>query len=190
MATTPVPRHRVRDHATLRVTTAAPEDVKELAAVAARTFPLACPPSVSADNIAAFIGANLTETRFADYLADPERVVLSAHEDGRIVGYVMLVRGVADDADVQQAVGVLPAVELSKMYVLPEHHGAGVSAALMTSALAAAAGTDGRCVWLGVNRQNHRAQRFYAKHGFRVSGGRTFQLGPHLEHDYVLVRML
>jgi len=90
---------------------------------------------VTAENIAAFIDENLSQARFRDYVADPDRAVLAARDDGRIVGYVMLIRGVPDDDDVQQAVTLRPAVELSKMYVLPDCHGAGVSAALMTAAL-------------------------------------------------------
>ncbi len=165
-------------------------DAGALAAIAARTFPLACPPSASAENIAAFVDANLSGARFRQYLADPDRVVLTAALGDRIVGYAMLVRGVADDSDVQQAVSVRPAVELSKMYVLPEEHGTGVSTVLMDHVLAAAAESSAGCVWLGVNQQNQRAQRFYSKHGFTVSGRRTFHLGAHREHDYVMVRAL
>ena len=119
----------------VQVTSPTERDLPELADVAARTFPLACPPSATPDNIAAFIAENLSQTRFAEYLADPERVVLTARADGRMLGYAMLIRGVIDDADVQRAVPLRPAVELSKMYVLPDAHGAGVSAALMTAAL-------------------------------------------------------
>ncbi len=106
------------------------------------------------------------------------------------MGYVMLIRGVPDDDDVQRAVRLRPAVELSKMYVLPEGHGAGVSAALMTAALAEAADQGAACVWLGVNQQNQRAQRFYAKHGFSVNGTKTLRLGSDIEDDYVMVRAL
>ena len=91
----------------------------------------------------------------------------------------MLVRGSADDA-----------AELSKIYVVADHHGGGVSTALLDRALAAAEDWGARRVWLGVNRANERAQRFYAKSGFRINGTRTFQLGSQLEHDYVMVREL
>ena len=151
-------------------------DLPELADVAARTFPLACPASVSADNIAVFIDGNLSEQRFRDYLADPDRWVLAARVDARLVGYAMLVR--SDDG----------AIELSKMYVLPDSHGAGASAALMAAALDTAKEQGVESVWLGVNQQNQRAQRFYAKQGFTVSGTRTFQLGAGIENDYVMVR--
>jgi ribosomal protein S18 acetylase RimI-like enzyme len=39
-----------------------------------------------------------------------------------------------------------------------------------------------------VNRENGRAQRFYRKHGFEITGTKTFRLGASLEHDYVMVR--
>lgn len=172
------------------VAAAVEADLPEIADVAARTFPLACPPAVTGENIVAFIDENLSQARFRDYLADPDRVVLAAREDARIVGYVIVIRGVPDDDDVQRAVTPRPAVELSKMYVLPDSHGAGVSAALMTSALSRAEDMDAKCVWLGVNQKNQRAQRFYAKHGFVVTGTKTFRLGAAIENDYVMVRRL
>ena len=171
-----------------QIVTATPDLVDALAEVAARTFPLACPPSSTPDDIATFIAENLSAARFAGYLADPDRAVLTAQHDGRILGYAMTIRGVPDDPDVQRAVPQRPAVELSKMYVLPDSHGAGVSAALMNGVLAQAATQGAACVWLGVNQQNRRAQRFYAKHGFTVAGTKTFRLGADIEHDYVMVR--
>jgi GNAT superfamily N-acetyltransferase len=166
-------------------------DADELAAVAARTFPLACPPSTALENIASFIDANLSPARFAEYLTDPRRAILTARQDGRIVGYAMLIRGVDDldiPADVQRAVEIRPAAELSKMYLLPDYHGAGVSTALMERTLATAAGWGVRCVWLGVNQENLRAQRFYIKSGFTINGTRMFQVGDRRENDYVMVR--
>lgn len=58
----------------------------------------------------------------------------------------------------------------------------------MDAALAAAAGWGVADIWLGVNQKNERAQRFYSKAGFTVTGTRTFQVGSHIEHDYVMVR--
>ncbi|CDO88079.1 acetyltransferase [Mycobacterium triplex] len=163
-------------------------DIAELANVAALTFPLACPPTATPGNIASFVAANLSPARFGEYLDDPKRAIVTASRDGRIVGYAMVVRGVSDDAGVQRAVEIRPAAELSKLYLLPDQHGSGASAALMDGALAVAADWDVRCVWLGVSKANQRAQRFYAKSGFTVSGTRTFQVGDHLENDYVMTR--
>ncbi len=172
----------------LTVVQAHASQVAELADVAARTFPLACPPSVGPDDVAAFIAENLSQARFDDYLADPDRTVLLAVGDDQILGYAMLIRGVPDDPAVAGAVAARPAVELSKMYVLPGAHGSGVAAALMTEALRHAATQRAASVWLGVNQRNERAQRFYAKYDFTVTGTKTFRLGDHIEQDYVMVR--
>jgi len=172
------------------VAAAVDTDLPELADVAARTFPLACPPSVTPENIVAFIDENLSQARFRAYLSDPDRAVLAARHDGRIVGYIMLIRGIPDDEDVRTAVTLRPAVELSKIYVLPDSHGAGVSSALMRAALQYATEAAAKCVWLGVNQQNQRAQRFYAKHGFNINGNKRFRLGTGIENDYVMVRPL
>ncbi|OBJ79919.1 GNAT family N-acetyltransferase [Mycobacterium colombiense] len=164
---------------TFEVAPADSGDAPELAAVAAQTFPLACPPSAIPEDIASFIDANLTAAHFAQYLGDPGRAIVTARQDGRIVGYAMLVRDAGADA-----------AELSKIYVLPEYHGGGASTALMGLALDTAGEWGARRVWLGVNQANERAQRFYAKSGFRISGARTFQLGAGVESDYVMIREL
>jgi GNAT superfamily N-acetyltransferase len=161
----------------VRVVTTGSVDAAELADVAALTFPLACPPATAPEDIASFIGANLSAERFADYLADPQRAIITAMLDGRIIGYSMLVRGATEDT-----------AELSKMYVLAHHHGAGVSTTLMDLTLATAKEWGVRSVWLGVNQKNQRAQRFYAKNGFKVNGTRTFQVGSCRENDYIMVR--
>lgn len=165
-------------------------DPADLAAVAAQTFPLACPASVPPADIATFVATNLSAPRFAGYLADPHRTIFTAHDADRITGYAMLIAGEPDDPNVRRAVTARPTIELSKMYVVSIHHGTGTAAALMTAALDWAADGDARCVWLGVNRNNERAQQFYRKCGFAVEGERWFRLGDRAEHDYVMVRGL
>jgi ribosomal protein S18 acetylase RimI-like enzyme len=58
----------------------------------------------------------------------------------------------------------------------------------MNASFGEAAQWGASSIWLGVNQQNQRAQRFYEKHGFSVNGVRTFQLGAGVENDYVMVR--
>ncbi len=173
---------------TIKIATTTSVDPNELAAVAARTFPLACPPWVPAENITSFIDTQLSAARFAEFLNDPQRAILTAQRDGQIVGYAMLIHGISDDTDVQEAVTVRPAAQLNKLYLLPDLHGQGASTTLMDSALAVAADWGVRCVWLGVSQVNVRAQRFYTRCGFETSGTRTFRLGSHRENDYVMVR--
>jgi ribosomal protein S18 acetylase RimI-like enzyme len=161
-------------------------DAEALSDVAAATFPLACPPDATADDIEIFISEVLSGERFGEYLTDPTRTVLKAVADDDIVGYAMLHAGDPADAEVAKAVDLRPAVEISKMYVLPGHHGSGVSKALMRTVLQRAREDGAAGVWLGVNQENTRAQRFYTKHGFTRVGTKTFHVGNQLHHDFVM----
>jgi ribosomal protein S18 acetylase RimI-like enzyme len=171
---------------TIREATA--DDAGRLAALAAVTFPLACPPSSSPEDIAAHLANTLSEGHFRGYLADPDVTVLVIDDDGALRGYSLLVNRPAQDPDVVAALTLAPSVELGKCYVHPEHHGLGAAAELMHASIQAAAEAGGAGVWLGVNSQNARAIRFYEKSGFRKVGSKSFRLGTTVEHDFVLER--
>ncbi|CAN7207643.1 N-acetyltransferase family protein [Arthrobacter sp. LjRoot14] len=171
---------------TIRKATA--DDAGQLAALAAVTFPLACPPESSPDDIAAHVANTLSEAKFHGYLADPDISVLVIDSDGDLRGYSMLVDRPAADRDVAAALTILPSAELSKCYVHPDHHGLGAAAELMHASLDVAAASGARGMWLGVNSQNAKAIRFYEKSGFRKVGTKSFTLGTTVEHDFVMER--
>jgi GNAT superfamily N-acetyltransferase len=176
-----------------RMTTVRPavaSDAAALAGIAAVTFPLACPPHTTDEAKAAFIAGNLTDTHFAGYLSDPDRALLLAEVDGEPVGYAMLVAGEPRDPDVAAAITTRPTIELSKFYVMPDHHGGSISAPLMDAAIDAARARGAAAVWLGVNEQNERAHQFYGKHGFVAVGRKRFLVGERYEDDDVMEREL
>jgi hypothetical protein len=81
----------------MRVITVDDTILAAVADVAARTFPLACPPGMPEEDVAEFVAMHLSEDRFAAYAADPERLLLAAlDDDDVVVGYAMVVRGVLD----------------------------------------------------------------------------------------------
>ncbi|PXX54112.1 ribosomal protein S18 acetylase RimI-like enzyme [Nocardia tenerifensis] len=161
-------------------------DAEELSDVAAATFPLACPPNATTDDIGLFITEALSGERFGEYLSDPARTVLKAIAGDDIVGYAMLIAGDPTDAATAAAVNLRPVVEINKMYVLPGHHGSGVSTALMLACLERAREDRFAGVWLGVNQENTRATRFYGKHGFSSVGTRTHAVGNQRHDDFVM----
>lgn len=163
-------------------------DSEAIADVAAVTFPLACPPGASADDINAFINNVLSVDKFSEYLTDPTRTVLKVISGDAIVGYAMLVDDEPVDPDVRAAITLRPTTELSKLYVLPGNHGSGAAAALMDAALDHARRSGSAGMWLGVNQENVRAQKFYAKQGFTQAGTKTFLVGAQLHHDFVMER--
>jgi ribosomal protein S18 acetylase RimI-like enzyme len=165
-------------------------DAAELARVAAITFPLACPPSTTEQAKTDFIATVLSRAAFAGYLASPDHILLLAAVDGESAGYTMLITGEPHDPDVAAALRVRPTIELSKVYVMPEHHGGGVARALMDASLAAAREAGAAGMWLGVNNENVRANRFYDKSGFEIVGMKKFRLGDVDEEDFVRERAL
>ncbi|MBC7517791.1 MAG: GNAT family N-acetyltransferase [Microbacteriaceae bacterium] len=160
-------------------------DAAALHSLAADTFPLACPPGTRALEIERHIAAELSAERFAQFLADPARELFVAHRDGELVGYTMLVYGEPTDAEVAGCLTVRPTVELSKCYFALSQHGTGASAALIALTVAAARARGSAGMWLGVNEHNHRANRFYARHGFEAIGHKYFYVGTELNDDFV-----
>ena len=175
---------------TATVRAAVARDAEALAALAALTFPLACPPHTTEAAKQAFIASNLSRASFEGYLADASRRLFVAESGGALLGYTMLVAGEPGDADVAAAIAARPTIELSKVYVHPDAHGGGIAAELMRACLAAAAEAEVRSVWLGVNQENARAQRFYGKHGFAVVGTKRFRVGERFEDGSVMERPL
>ena len=172
------------------IRTATADDAGRLAALAAVTFPLACPPGSPPADIAAHLAKTLSEPNFRAYLADPDVTVLVIDAGGELRGYSLMVARATRDPDVAAVLTELPSTELSKCYVHPDHHGLGAAAELMHASIAAAAGAGARGLWLGVNNQNARAIRFYEKSGFRQVGTKSFTLGNTVEHDFVMERAL
>lgn len=188
---------------------AGPDDAALLHDVAAATFALACPPGTTAEAIADFIARHLSAERFAEYLSDPERVLFVAidgetaadgpnaadgptevvgqtvGETATAVGYTMVVFGEPTDADVVASITVRPTAELSKVYVRAERHGGGVAGRLVEASVDAARARGARGVWLGVNQENAKANRFYEKQGFALVGTKKFLVGEKYEDDFV-----
>lgn len=164
----------------IRIATAS--DTAGLAALAAETFPLACPPGTTTESIHEFIDTHLSEAHFAEYLVDPARAILIA---GEFAGYTLLVFEEPSDVDVAAAITHHPPVELSKCYVRAGNHGSGLASELMTASIELARSRGAAGVWLGVNEHNARANAFYAKHGFEHVGMKRFWLGDHWEDDFV-----
>ena len=166
-------------------------DAESLARVAAETFPLACPTGLAAKDIDDFIAANLSEARFEGYVADPARTILVASEGTMTVGYSMLRAGEPEGAGVRSAVRLRLTAELEKFFLVSASHGDGTARLLMAASLVVAVGWGSRSVWLGVGRENARANRFYEKQGFVVVGTKAFRVGERVfANDFVRERPL
>lgn len=182
--------------ATVIETVTDPACAAEVAYLAAVTFPLACPAHSTREDVAAHIARSLSPQRFAQWITDDLRDVIVARDGagGPMIGYALLVHAPSSDDDVRAAVPGDDVTEISKMYVLPDHHSlhreTPPAHRLMASALDAARARGSSTVWLGVNQLNERALRYYRKMGFARAGSKTFDMNGVVEHDYVMTRAL
>lgn len=95
---------------------AGPEHAGEIAALAAATFPLASPPSVTEDDVRAYVDEFLSPARFAEYLADPGRTLLVARRDDSATAYALLVHEPPADPAVAAVIERRPSTEISEFY--------------------------------------------------------------------------
>lgn len=166
-------------------------DASALADLAALTFPLACPSYHSAENIAVHLANVLSVANFVDYVESAEFSVFVAETAGGVMGYAMADYREPTDADVQQQLANKGrAAELSKLYVHPECHGAGLAHELLECLLEDMRQHHVEVAWLTVNQLNARANAFYEKCGFAVVANKTYHVGDVIDDDYMRIRIL
>lgn len=83
-----------------------------------------------------------------------------------------------------------PALLLDQLYVLKEHHGAGIAQALMDWAIEEARRRGAEELYLTVFVDNHRARRFYDRWGFEAVGRYDFMVGSHADEDIIMRKTL
>jgi diamine N-acetyltransferase len=76
-------------------------------------------------------------------------------------------------------------IELGQLYALPGHTGSGIGAKLMDWALDQARAGAHDAILLSVYSENFGAQRFYQRYGFGKIADITFQVGEHVDPEYL-----
>jgi ribosomal protein S18 acetylase RimI-like enzyme len=170
---------------------AAEQDIDTLVTLAALTFPLACPPGHTPENIAAHLRHVFSVERFLDYATSSDVNLNVATVEDELVGFSLVDYRPSDDADVQQHLALAsPYAELSKLYVHPDFHGAGVASSLLTTGINSMAERKIRTAWLTVSQLNVRANAFYEKSGFTMIATKQYLVGEVIDEDYLRVRTL
>ena len=131
----------------------------------------------------AFLG-QFTPEAWAKEFDDARYRFRVAEVDGEVIGFLKL------------GPSALPiqtrarAIELRQLYVLKEHHGSGLAAALTDWAVDEARQQGAQELYLTVYTDNHRARRFYDRYGFQEVGRYDFMVGNHADEDIIMRKML
>ena len=116
---------------------------------------------------------------FEAELADPRFAFRLAEENGALAGFAKLGPDDLPDAGPDS-------IELYQLYVLEPWKGRGIATALMDWAIGAARARGASELRLTVYIDNHRARRFYERHGFEEVGKYVFMVGDHADDDRIM----
>ena len=157
-------------------------DLDQLQSISRTTFHETFAADNSEADMAHYLEHNLSASRLAQELVNPEsRFYFAEDDDGNALGYLKTNTGAAQSEPQDPQ-----ALEIERIYVLSAHHGQGVGAALYRQARHDAEQQGAPYLWLGVWEHNRRALQFYQKHGFTVFASHTFTLGSDAQTDILM----
>lgn len=134
-------------------------------------------------DLAAFM-AQFTPAAWAAELARPDLEIRLAERDGRLLGFCKISAPTLPVQPIGQA------IEVRQLYLTNEAKGAGIADTLMHWVVDRARARDAGEIFLSVFGENHRAIRFYERHGFTDIGPYTFMVGDHADEDRLMRRPL
>lgn len=191
-----------------RIRLARPSDAPQVSALIATTWTENFGWSVPPSDLARHLAGALSVERIREEIGRPDMRFLvslpagpdsrapepgagpgtSPHalaEEDQITGVVHLIYGPAEPCL------TLPSpAELNRCYVLKSQQGTGLAAALMARGEEQARSEGYKSLWLGVWEKNPRAERFYAKMGFKRVGEHYFYVGSNERRDWVMEKAI
>ena len=139
----------------------------------------------SEQDLATFLGQFTPEAWGLEF-ADPRYAFRIAEIGGEPVGYIKV-----GPMDLPISPGRREgAREIYQFYLLDTAKGSGIADALMEWAFYKARELGGSELFLSVFIDNHRARRFYARHGFAYVGPYRFMVGEQADEDIIMSRLL
>lgn len=161
-----------------------PGDGAMLGGIARATFIETFGLLYSLPNLEGFLRAG-SDAAYEAELNDPDIDVRFAMADEVPVGFCKVSR-LKLPADTSEPT----AMELRQLYIFRPWQGAGIAQILTQWALDRARERGARELWLSVFSENHRARRFYARHGFVEVGPYKFMVGDQADEDVLCRAML
>ena len=164
---------------------ATPEDGPALSAMAQRSFAETFADMIDPPEMAAYLDqAYGPDGQMIRDLADPAIDWRLAKADGAPIGYLKL------SAMTLPFAAAADAMEVRQLYIDSAWHGRGIADTLMDWAIGLARERGASELYLAVFDHNHRAVRFYSRHGFTKVAHFDFHTGNQVHDDGIWRRAL
>ena len=166
---------------------AEPKDVEAIASLGARVFSASFGYSLPPSDLDAYIKSAYSISTITSDLSNPNidtTVAVDAHD--HVVGFSQLTRGTTEPCLAENE----KTIELQRLYVSEDYHGAGVGRKLVESVEELARQGGFVTIWLGVWEENLGAQKVYEKLGYRKVGDHDFKMGECVQTDWILTKRL
>ncbi|MCD2325197.1 GNAT family N-acetyltransferase [Sphingomonas sp. IC-56] len=154
-------------------------DVSAIDAVFRESFVATFGHLYKPEDLAAFLG-QFTLEAWTKELATPGMAVRLAEDDAGVVGFCKI-----GPVTLPVEAGP-PTTELRQLYLRERGKGTGAAQALAAWAIASARAQGATRMVLSVYVDNHRARRFYERHGFQEIGRYEFRVGDHIDDDRIM----
>ncbi|KAH7207565.1 acyl-CoA N-acyltransferase [Fusarium oxysporum] len=162
-------------------------DANRIAELGAHVFTITFGHSVEPHELAAFLKESYTEASIINDLNDPNKdVIIATNSNDDFLGFAYLTRGSSEPC----VENMEKTVELQRIYVHPDSHGAGVGKALEKAIESMAKEQGFKNLWLGVWEENPRAISAYEKWGYKQVGDHDFTIGSIVQTDHIMVKSL
>lgn len=161
------------------------EDAELIADISRQTFYETFAPHNTKEDMDLFLGVQFTKGRLMMEVGAPDNTFLLSYLENEVAGYAKL-----RDTRHPKSLGSAHAMEIARLYAMPNMIGKGVGKLLMQKSLGHAKQQGKETVWLGVWKENQRAIDFYTKWGFEIFDQCDFILGNDLQKDWLMKKKL
>ncbi|KAL2063527.1 hypothetical protein VTL71DRAFT_5332 [Oculimacula yallundae] len=166
---------------------AKPGDSEAIASLGSRVFASSFGYSLSSKDLEDYLQSAYSNTAITSDISNPSIdtiVAIDAHD--HVVGFSQLTRGTTEPC----LAGIEKTVELQRLYVSEDCHGAGIGKKLVNCVEEMARKQGFETMWLGVWEDNLKAQKVYEKLGYVKIGHHDFKMGDCVQTDWILSKKL
>ena len=161
------------------------EDAVLIAEISHETFFHAFAADNTKEDMDQFLNEQFTKGKLMLEVGATENIFYLAYDGESVAGYVKL-----RDARKPNSLGEANALEIARLYALPQFIGKGVGSVLMQLCIDVAKEKQKEVLWLGVWEKNERALAFYERWGFEKFGDTEFLLGGDLQRDWLMKKII